>query len=145
MWEAVQLVRPEFPAAAIGALFRGPLPPGSNGLVLAAAEVFRRTVHLSRPVSVTEGEEEDLAAALISEASRELERLYPGIRFHVFTWDGTTAGVVRRLTENGLRVHTIRQIIPDYTDAYLIAPPFEYHPTAAAYERVAAYFLGLER
>ena len=94
---------------------------------------------------LTEGEEEDLAAALISEASRELERLYPGIRFHVFTWDGTTAGVVRRLTENGLRVHTIRQIIPDYTDAYLIAPPFEYHPTAAAYERVAAYFLGLER
>jgi hypothetical protein len=94
---------------------------------------------------LTEEEEEELAAALIAEASRELERLYPGIRFHVFTWDGTSGGVVWRMREQGLRVHTIRQIIPDYTDAYLIAPPFEYHPTPAAYERIAEYFLSLER
>lgn len=94
---------------------------------------------------LTEEEEEELAAALIAEASRELERLYPGIRFHVFTWDGTTAGVIARLTAQGLRVHTIRQIIPDYSDAYLIAPPYEYHPTPAAYERVAEYFLTLGR
>ena len=92
---------------------------------------------------LTESEEEELAAAIITEASRELERLYPGIRFHVFTWDGVTAGVIQRLKDNGVRVHTIRQIIPDYSDAYLIAPPFEYHPTAAAYERVAEYFLSL--
>lgn len=92
---------------------------------------------------LTESEEEELAAAIITEASRELERLYPGIRFHVFTWDGVTTGVIQRLKDNGVRVHTIRQIIPDYSDAYLIAPPFEYHPTAAAYERVAEYFLSL--
>ncbi len=92
---------------------------------------------------LTESEEEELAAAIITEASRELERLYPGIRFHVFTWDGVTAGVIQRLKDNGVRVHTIRQIIPDYSDSYLIAPPFEYHPTPAAYERIAEYFLGL--
>lgn len=92
---------------------------------------------------LTEAEEEDLAAAILTEASRELERLYPGIRFHVFTWDGVTDGVIQRLKANGLRVHTIREIIPDYTDAYLIAPPFEFHPTPAAYGRVADYLLTL--
>jgi hypothetical protein len=92
---------------------------------------------------LTEAEEEDLAAAIIAEASRELERLYPGIRFHVFTWDGVTDGVIQRLKADGLRVHTVREIIPDYTDAYLIAPPFEFHPTPAAYQRVADYLLTL--
>lgn len=92
---------------------------------------------------LTESEEEELAAAIITEASRELAQLYPGIRFHVFTWDGVTAGVIDRLKQNGVSVHTIRQIIPDYTDAYLIAPPFEYHPTPAAYQRIADYVLTL--
>lgn len=116
--------------------------PVREGNFNTVGKSWRELIGFNR---LTEDEEEELAAALIAEASRELERLYPGIRFHVFTWDGTTAGVISRLTAQGLRVHTIRQIIPDYTDAYLIAPPFEYHPTPEAYERVAEYFLTLDR
>ncbi len=116
--------------------------PVRKGNFNTVGKSWRELIGFNR---LTEDEEEELAAALIAEASRELERLYPGIRFHVFTWDGATAGLIRRLGEQGLRVHTIRQIIPDYTDAYLIAPPFEYHPTPAAYERVAEYFLSLDR
>jgi hypothetical protein len=93
---------------------------------------------------LTEEEEEELSATILIEARRELERLYPGIRFHVFLWDGVPDGVARRLKDKGVRAHTIRQIIPDYSDEkYLIAPPFEYHPTPAAYERVAEYLLTL--
>ena len=116
--------------------------PVREGNFNTAGRSWRELIGFNR---LTEEEEEELAAALIAEASRELERLYPGIRFHVFTWDGTTAGVIARLTAQGLRVHTIRKIIPDYSDAYLIAPPYEYHPTPAAYERVAEYFLTLGR
>lgn len=93
---------------------------------------------------LTEDEEEELSATILSEASRELERLYPGIRFHVFLWDGVPDGVARRLKDRGVSVHTIRQIIPDYSDEkYLIAPPYEYHPKPVAYEKVADYVLGL--
>jgi hypothetical protein len=93
---------------------------------------------------LTEDEEEGLSATILSEASRELERLYPGIRFHVFLWDGVPDGVARRLKDRGVSVHTIRQIIPDYSDEkYLIAPPYEYHPKPVAYEKVADYVLGL--
>lgn len=93
---------------------------------------------------LTEKQEEELSAAILTEASRELQRLYPGIRFHVFLWDGVPDSVARRLTANDVRVHAIRQIIPDYSDQkYLIAPPYEYHPTPAAYERVADYLLSL--
>ncbi len=67
---------------------------------------------------------------MLTEASRELQRLYPGIRFHVFTWDGVPEGVIQRLKANGLSVRTIRQIIPDYTDAYLIAPAVRISPDA---------------
>ncbi len=116
--------------------------PVREGNFDTAGRSWRELIGFNR---LTEEEEEELAAALIAEASRELERLYPGIRFHVFTWDGTTAGVIARLTAQGLRVHTIRQIIPDYSDAYLIAPPYEYHPTPAAYERMSEYFLTLGR
>ena len=105
-----------------------------------AGTSWRELVGFNR---LTEAEEEDLAAAVLTEASRELQRLYPGIRFHVFTWDGVPEGVIQRLKANGLSVHTIRQIIPDYTDAYLIAPPFEFHPTPAAYQKVADYLLTL--
>lgn len=114
--------------------------PVRNGNFDTRGTSWRELIGFNR---LTEAGEEDLAAALIVEAARELERLYPGIRFHVFTWDGTTDGMIRRLSEQGLRVHTIREIIPDYTDAYLIAPPFEYHPTPQAYERIADYFLSL--
>ncbi len=95
---------------------------------------------------LTEDEEEQLSATILTEARRELERLYPGIRFHVFLWDGVPDGVARRLKEKGVSVHTIRQIIPDYSDEkYLIAPPFEYHPQPVAYEKVAEYFLSLNK
>lgn len=93
---------------------------------------------------LTEEEEEELSASILTEASRELASLYPGIRFHVLLWDGVPDGVARRLKDKGVSVHTIRHIIPDYSDEkYLIAPPFEYHPTPAAYERVAEYLLTL--
>jgi hypothetical protein len=105
-----------------------------------ASTSWRALIGLNR---LTEEQEEDLSAALIGEAARELQRLYPGLRFHVFTWDGTTAGMLRRLSDRGLRVHTIRQLIPDYSDAYLIAPPIEAHPNPRAYEQLADYVLEL--
>lgn len=93
---------------------------------------------------LTEEEEEELSASILTEASRELARLYPGIRFHVFLWDGVPDGVARRLKEKGVSAHTIRQIIPDYNDeTYLIAPPYEYHPKPVAYGKVADYLLTL--
>ena len=94
---------------------------------------------------LTEDEEEDLSTALITEAGREIRHLYPGIRFHVFTWEGTTTSMIRRLSERSLHAHTIREILPDFSDAYLIAPPLEGHPTPRAYERIADYFLTLGR
>lgn len=106
-----------------------------------AGKAWRELVGFNR---LTEEEEEELSASILTEASRELASLYPGIRFHVFLWDGVSDGVARRLKDKGVSVHTIRQIIPDYSDEkYLIAPPFEYHPTPAAYERVAEYVLTL--
>lgn len=106
-----------------------------------AGKTWRELVGFNR---LTEEEEEELSASILTEASRELTSLYPGIRFHVFLWDGVPDGVARRLKDRGVSVHTIRQIIPDYSDEkYLIAPPFEYHPTPAAYERVAEYLLTL--
>ena len=93
---------------------------------------------------LTEEEEEELSASILTEASRELARLYPGIRFHVFLWNSVPDGVARRLKDKGVSVHTIRQIIPDYNDEqYLIAPPYEYHPKPVAYGKVADYLLSL--
>ena len=105
-----------------------------------ASTSWRELIGLNR---LTEEQEEDLSAALIAEAARELQRLYPGLRFHVFTWDGTTAGMLKRLSDRDLRAHTIRAFIPDYSDAYLIAPPVEAHPNPRAYEKLADYILAL--
>jgi hypothetical protein len=106
-----------------------------------AGRSWRELVGFNR---LTEEEEEELAASILTAASSELAGLYPGIRFHVFLWDGVPDGVARRLKDRGVSVHTIRQIIPDYSDEkYLIAPPFEYHPKPVAYEKVADYVLGL--
>ena len=95
--------------------------------------------------ALTEAEEDTLTAALITEAARELGRLYPGIRFYVFAWDGVVDGLVRLLTDRGLDVRHMREAIPDFSaDEYLIAPPVEGHPNARAYERLAAYILRSE-
>jgi hypothetical protein len=114
--------------------------PVRDGNFSTAGTSWRELVGLNR---LRESEEEDLAAALIVEAARELLRLYPGISFHVFTW-GETTGMMCRLSERGLQLHTLRQIIPDFSDAYLIAPPLEGHPAPRAYERLADYFLSLK-
>jgi len=107
-----------------------------------AGTSLRELVGLNR---LTEGEEEDLEAALIAEGEHELTRLYPGIRFRVFTWAGVADGVLWRLSERRLDVHTMQQLIPDYSvDTYLISPAIEGHPTPRAYERLAAYFLSLK-
>ena len=89
--------------------------------------------------ALTEAEEDILTAALIAEAARELGRLYPGIRFHVFAWDGVMDGLVRLLTDREINVRHMREAIPDFSaDEYLIASPVEGHPNARAYERLAA-------
>jgi hypothetical protein len=89
------------------------------------------------PRAWTEAEANELTAVLLEEGGRELQRKYPGIRFHVLTWAGVSEAIRRRLGGRPLE-----ESIPGYTDeGYLI--PIDGHPNARAHERIADYVLSL--
>lgn len=104
--------------------------------------------------AVSRADASRLAKALLVEAKRELERLYPGIRLHLImyriaSWsddDFTPEDMVAfeyELQQAGLTPLPLEAIIPRYRFAqgdYILAPT-DYHPNARAYRLIADFLL----
>lgn len=104
--------------------------------------------------AVSRADASQLAKALLVEARRELERLYPGIRMHVISYrvaswsddDFTPEHMVAfeyDLQQAGLAPLPLEAIIPRYRFAqgdYILAPT-DFHPNARANRLVADFLL----
>ena len=107
---------------------------------------WRQVVGLNR---LTDGEEADLAAALLVEGGRELKARYPGIHFRVILWN--TDGefpleiferAARGVAKGGVEVHSMEKVIPHFAEnwpQYVIQ--MEGHPNPRAHERIADFIL----
>jgi len=86
---------------------------------------------------------QDLAlfSALVRRSREVSDSLFPGSEFHVILWSNPgDPGFVERVRSLGVRVHLVRDIIPNLTSqrsAYEIAG--DGHPNARAQDAIAAY------
>jgi hypothetical protein len=104
--------------------------------------------------AVSRADASRLAKALLVEAKRELERLYPGIRMHLISYrvaswsddDFTPEDMVSfeyELQQAGITPLPLEAAIPRYRFAqrdYILGPA-DYHPNARAYRLVADFIL----
>lgn len=90
-------------------------------------------------------EEADLAAAVLIEAARELERLAPGLKLHVLFWkdepNALMDSIATKLAAAGLVLHRPEAIIPGWSRAWRqwVLSPLDRHPNARAHAGVADY------
>jgi len=88
----------------------------------------------------------ELFGSIVEKACDDFERKYPGSEFHVILWEGHShhlqeAAIIAELKHRDLRLHLVREIIPEL----LVAPePYRlsernHHPSAQAHRRIANY------
>jgi hypothetical protein len=90
----------------------------------------------------TNDKDVDLFIAIVVRSRELIETLYPGCEFHVINWDTKFSMITRGLVAQGIRVHYIRDIIPDLDEnreKYQISPPNQSHPNPRAHELIAGY------
>lgn len=87
-------------------------------------------------------EDIELFFAIVRESRAALERLYPGIEFHVLYWDTERDPEALRKgwKRYGFHVHRLSQILPDWSDRKsLYQQPDDSHPNARADELIGRY------
>lgn len=90
-----------------------------------------------------------LYISVVRESARIVRERYAGSRFEVILWDGRDDSrletIERALQADGVRVHRLTRIIPDFAQnasAYLLAPR-DGHPNPAVHRRLAEYIHAL--
>jgi len=106
---------------------------------LADSEVARRLSDSIEPAV----EDVELLNAIVQESHRLLERLYPGIEFHVLYWDvGPPWLFDDKRTAAGLRVHRLSAVLPHW-DRWEQLYTFDHdvHPTPRAHFIIARHVI----
>ncbi len=92
----------------------------------------------------------DLMVAVVAASEQQLKAMYPGVAFHIILWDNTSPKKVKQqifdwlysgLQQAGFQVHLASQMLPGYPQKhadYELSPE-DNHPTARAYQKMAAY------
>jgi hypothetical protein len=90
--------------------------------------------------------EVDLFLGIVARSRDIIEARYPSSEFHVLLWDNKASPdketVLRELEAQGIPLHHISAIIPDIDEhpaIYRLAFPYDWHPSARAYELIAEY------
>jgi hypothetical protein len=81
---------------------------------------------------------------IVDTSRKKFVKLYPGSEFHVILWNGkdpTVETIVDGLRKRGINLHLISDILPDFSERYAsyIISPYDEHPNAVAYARIAEY------
>lgn len=91
-------------------------------------------------------EEADLFLGIVAKSRDIIQTRYPSSEFHVLLWDNDASPdketVLRELKAQGIPLHHISAIIPDVDEhpaIYRVAFPYDWHPSAHAYELMAEY------
>lgn len=86
----------------------------------------------------------ELTTAIIERSAAEVARQFPGCEFHVLYWhehpEILSIPLLNVLKKTGLKIHVVEDFAPELeirTSRYRI--PDDYHPSAAAYTRLADY------
>jgi hypothetical protein len=83
-----------------------------------------------------------LYVKLVKTSGERVERDFPGAEFHVILWapGPQNKWMIDRLRAEGLRVHLIDDVLPDYrTDPGSLVIRHDGHPNAKAHDGIAAY------
>lgn len=90
-------------------------------------------------------EDGELAAAVMIEIAREIDRQWPGTKLHVVYWKIFNSRrmdeIAARLTTAGIVLHQPDAIIPGYTGQWQkwVLSPLDRHPNPPAHRRIAIY------
>lgn len=95
-------------------------------------------------------EEARLSAALLLAGTAELQKAWPGIRFHLIAWNPYDESRLNEVLTDlkakspGIDIRMLSTIIPDFLehlDRYVIDRKYENHPNVEAHRLLATYIL----
>jgi hypothetical protein len=112
---------------------------------LEKSALYRGLLYMHRSIN---DQDVDLFLRIVDLSRRIVESRYPGAEFHVVFWDfsgedPTETKVIEGLRAQGIRVHLISSILPNYRDHedQFEIHPADGHPNKLAYDLLANYVL----